>query len=73
MSSKLCTVLGSYIYLLYLLSLAVHASRARAASFPPVASYNILAQDWGLAEYSPSDLHYLASRCPFLLVEEEVA
>lgn len=37
--------------------------------FPPVASYNILAQDWALAEYSTSDLLYLPYRCPVLLVE----
>lgn len=61
MSSKLFAVLGSYIYLLYCISLTAHVSRAGRASFPYMESCNILAQGRALTEYSTSDLVHLPS------------
>lgn len=72
MTSKLFAVLGSYVCSLYRPSLTAHASRARTVSFPYMESYDILAQDRTLTvtACSTSDLVYLTSRCPFLLVED---
>lgn len=70
MTSRLFVVLRFFVYSLYRPSLAARASRVGTVSFPYMESYNILAQDRAPTACSTSDLVYLTSRCPLLLVED---